>query len=49
MVQKISVSCVQLGLTITTISIFVTVKTSGNLTMQSLIFNPKIIGWGLFS
>lgn len=50
MIQKISVSGVHLGLTITTISTFGTVETNGNLTMpKSLIFNPKIIGLGLFS
>lgn len=49
MVQKISVSSVPLGLSITAISTFGTVETNGSLTMQLLIFNLKIIGLALFS
>lgn len=44
------VSCVHPELlTETTMSTFGTIETNGNLTMQLLIFNQKIVGWGLFS
>lgn len=49
MVQKISVCCAHLGLAITAISTFGIVETNGILRMQSLILNPKVIGWGMFS
>lgn len=46
--HKISVSCVHPGLTIITMSTLGTTETNSNLTIQLLIFNQKIWGWGVF-